>query len=260
MRTNIINQETPEERELNKKRLELAALEELLAERELELATLQFELRAFEAHYVCTVGTRYAELDEIEAQCAEAQASLDPDDQLAKQKAKQLRNQAQDTSCIVKASEQLDDQFCFKPSEKLKKLFYQVAKLIHPDYATDEQERVRRHKIMAEANRAYKEANEPMLEKILKEWPISPESFKGQGIGADLIRAIRRIAIVEDRLQLIEVEHTLLIASDLYQMKAKVEDAETKGRNLLGELIAQIDRQIAEARSQLASIQRKERI
>jgi len=42
----------------------------------LELTTFQGELRAFEARYLCIIGVRYAELDELEAQIAEAQARL----------------------------------------------------------------------------------------------------------------------------------------------------------------------------------------
>src|ERR1041385_2346729 len=62
-----------EEREVEKKRAELAALEAELAQRELDLATLQAELHAFESQYLKVVGSRYAELEEIEARMAEAQ-------------------------------------------------------------------------------------------------------------------------------------------------------------------------------------------
>lgn len=57
---------TPEEQELEKKSAELLALETELAQRELELATLRADLRAFEARYIGTVGVLYAELDEID--------------------------------------------------------------------------------------------------------------------------------------------------------------------------------------------------
>jgi len=47
---------TPEERELAKKRAELTALDGKLAERELDLVTLQAEIRSFAARYLWTVG------------------------------------------------------------------------------------------------------------------------------------------------------------------------------------------------------------
>ena len=57
---------------------ELNGLESELAQRELDLATLHGELRAFEARYLRIVGVRLAELDKIEAQIAELQARLVP--------------------------------------------------------------------------------------------------------------------------------------------------------------------------------------
>ena len=66
MASNITRTQTPEERELAAKNADLAALEILLAQRELDLVTLQGVLHAFEARYVRIVGTRYAELDSTE--------------------------------------------------------------------------------------------------------------------------------------------------------------------------------------------------
>lgn len=70
MKNEIAKKETPEERELRKKLAELAELEGILGEKELELATFKAELNAFEAMYMGIVGIKYAELDEIEAKIA----------------------------------------------------------------------------------------------------------------------------------------------------------------------------------------------
>jgi len=80
MRTDITRTQTPEERELSRKLYELSELEAELAQRELDLATLQAELHTFEARYIRIVGVCYAELDEIKAQVAEAEAKLKPKD------------------------------------------------------------------------------------------------------------------------------------------------------------------------------------
>jgi septal ring factor EnvC (AmiA/AmiB activator) len=73
MVTEVIKNQTPEERELKRKQTELDSLETELIQRELDLATLRAELAEFESRYLRTVGVLYAELDEIEAQIAEAQ-------------------------------------------------------------------------------------------------------------------------------------------------------------------------------------------
>src|SRR6266545_3728377 len=61
----------PEEKYLQKKLAELAEIESLLAQRELELHTLRGELLSFEKHYESAVGAKFAELDELRARIAE---------------------------------------------------------------------------------------------------------------------------------------------------------------------------------------------
>lgn len=141
---------TPEAQELEKKREELASLEAELVQRELDLATLRAELTAFEARYLKIVGVLYAELDEIEAQIAEAQARRRPRDPKVQAEAAQARAQADESAQTAKAIQEPRP----KPTESLKKLFREVAKRIHPDLATNEEDRARRQKLMTEPNRA----------------------------------------------------------------------------------------------------------
>jgi chromosome segregation ATPase len=245
---------TPEEQELEKKSAELLTLESELAQRELDLATLRAELVAFEARYLSKVGVLYAELDEIEAQIAEVQARLSPKDDRVQQKAAQARAQAQQSAQTARAVQKLGEQKEFAASENLKKLYREVAKRVHPDLATDEQDRARRQRLMTEANQAYEEGDEAKLQAILDEWESSPESVKGEGVGADLIRTIRKIAQIDKRLSIIENEMAQLMASDLYQLKAKVEEAENEGRDLLADMATQIEGQIAQARNRLSAV------
>jgi len=249
-----MRRQTPEERELDRKRAELARLESELAQRELDLATLQAELRAFEGRYLRIVGVRYAALDEIEAQIAEAQARLNPGDSTAQRGAAQARAEAQESA---QAAKEAGPQLKFTPSENLKKTFREVAKRLHPDLTTDEKERTRRQRLMAEANRAYAEGDETRLQAILREWEESPESVTGEGPGAELVRAIRKIAQVEQRLRTIEAEMAQLKASELFQLEVKVEEAEAEGRDLLIAMAQQVDQQVAGAQKRLVTLNRK---
>jgi hypothetical protein len=245
--------QTPEEQELSKKLSELAEFETELAQRELDLATLQAELSAFEARYLRTVGVRYAALDDIEAQIAEARGELNPDDREAREEAAQARAQAKESAEATGITQELKKEK-FKPSEDLKKLYREVAKRMHPDLAIDEKERLRRQKLMADANRAYEEGDKAKLRAILAEWESSPESVKGEGTAAELVRVIRKIAQVENRLRAIEVEIAQLEESDLYQLKTKTEEAEDEGRDLLAEMASRVDEQIALAKGKLEEI------
>lgn len=257
MSTEITRRRMPEERELAMKLSELAALESELSQRELDLATLRAELHVFQAQYFRIVGIRYAELDEIEAQVAEAQARLSPGERETQERAKQARFQAQESAQAAGAVQESGQQNEFSPSENLKKLFREVAKSIHPDLATDEEERARRHGLMAEANRAYEEGDEVRLQAILREWESSPESIKGNGPGAELVRVIRKIAQVQERLRIIEAEITQLEKSDLYQLQARVKEAEAEGHDLLAEMADRVDEQIADARRRLVETTRR---
>lgn len=256
MGSEIMIGQTPEEQELSKKLSELAELETELAQRELDLATLQAELHIFEASYLRTVGVRYAELDEIEAQIAEAEARLKPKDNKIQEQASKARVQAQGSAQAAGIAQEPREEK-FKPSESLKKLYREIAKRIHPDLTLDEEERALREQLMAEANRAYEESDEAKLQAILNEWESSPDSVKGEGVAAELVRVIRKIAQVKERLRVIETEIDQLKKSDLYKLKTEVEKAEDEGRDLLAEMASRVDEQIARADKKLDKITRR---
>lgn len=97
MKNTITRKLTLEDEELNKKLVELAALEVELTERELELATLQSKLHAFEREYLRVVGIRYAELDEIESEIAKYLTYLKPNDSNAQRRAEEAWTRAQNS-------------------------------------------------------------------------------------------------------------------------------------------------------------------
>lgn len=113
---------TPEEEELKKKRSALATLEAELGQRELDFTTLQVELRGFEARYLRIVGARYAELDEVEAQIAEALACLNRNNHTAQVQAAQARTQAQESVQATGDAQDPGQRHKFEPSDRLKKL------------------------------------------------------------------------------------------------------------------------------------------
>jgi hypothetical protein len=252
MSSDIVRNQTPEELELQRKQAELASLEADLIQRELDLATLRAELAEFESRYLRTVGVLYAEVDEIEAQIAEAQARRNPSDSEAQERAHRARAQAEESSetardiAVPKA----------KPTESLKRLFREVAKHIHPDLATNDADRARREKLMAEVNLAYENGDEAKLRSILADWESSPDTVEGEGVGAELIRVIRKIAQIQKRLTDIDAEIQQLTASDLFQLKTKSDDAEKQGRDLLTEMASQVKQQIEAAKERFASVEK----
>lgn len=247
----------PEEEELKKKQAELSELESKLADQELFLTNLRSELSAFERKYVRLVGQRYAELDDIEARIAEHFARAHPQDRRAHDFAAEARSQADASKANVEDSLALKSSDSLPPrSQTLKNLYREVAKRIHPDLATDTDDRLRRQKLMAEANRAFEEGDEARLRRILEEYESSPEAVKGEGAAADLVRAIRKIAQANRRLSEIAKEVGQLQKSELFELKEKVERAATEGRDLLREMALDLDSQIAASRNRLNSLSR----
>jgi outer membrane lipopolysaccharide assembly protein LptE/RlpB len=110
---------------------------------------------------------------------------------------------------------------------------------------------------MVEANQAYEDGDEEGLRAILREWENSPESVQGEGIEAELLRTILKIAQVRERLKKIEVEIEALKRSALYQLREKVIAAQQEGRDLLTEMSAQIDEQITAAKVRLEELKAK---
>ncbi len=255
MSINIARQQTPEERELSKKLEELLSLQILLAQRELDLVTVQAELKAFDRRYLRIIGIRYAELDKIAAQIAEIFARSSPKDHQAQEHAYGARAQANESGQeSKKALEKSVYADRFNPSDALKKLYREVAKCIHPDLATDENDRIRRQRFMVEANQAYEAGDENRLREILHEWESSPEGIKGDGVGAELVRTIRKIAQVEERMLTLETTLAQLQSSDLYRLKKEVEEAEAEGQDLLAEMASRLDQQINDAKAHFASL------
>jgi hypothetical protein len=247
--------QTPEERELERKRAELATLESELAERELELVTLQAELQAFEARYLRTVGRLYAEVDDLEAQIAEAEAGQHPREHRLRDHAAQARAKAKESAHAVSAIVETPE-YRFKSSNDLRKLYREVARQIHPDLATNEKDRGRRTAAMAEANKAYAAGDEAKLRFILDDWHSSPEAVEGEGVATELVRTIRKIHQVQRRLA--EIAHTLttLRHSDLYRLKERADAASAVGRDLLSEMADELSTEILSLRKHLDLIRR----
>lgn len=216
----LIREPSPEEKELQRKRAQLADLETRLAERELELATFQAELHTFERLYLQVVGMRQQELQRIEAQIEDYIALLAPDHP-------------------------------FMPSSELKQLYRQLAKAIHPDLATEPQARAKRELLMAEANRAYERGDIERLKMLFADWSNCPESVQGEDLSAELLRTIRKIAQSEQRLAHIEQKIQRLEKTDVFQLKIKAKRGQQLGRDLLMEMAHELDQQIHRAQHRL---------
>lgn len=243
--TEIVRKASPEEEELASKRRELALLLVELAERELSLASLKAELAAFEGQYLREVGTLYAELDEWNAKIAELTATLD-DSSEAQAAASDARQLAQETYSA--AHGEASSAAEFTPSPELKKLFKEVAKAVHPDRATGQDDRILRERLMKEATAAFSRGDAAALQEILDEYRNSLQSVAGLGIAEELQRIDLQVMRVRKRLTQIDLEMAELAASPMAKLIAKMAQLQGQGRDLLTELAADVRRRIDAAR------------
>ena len=142
------------------------------------------------------------------------------------------------------------------PSADLKRIFRGIAKTIHPDLASDDPARARRHSLMAEANRAYAERDEDRLRLILRTWERSPDSVPDDDPDAERRRVSRRIAQLDELYLALDAELADLRRSAIAGLKNRIDEAKRQGWDLFGEMILQMRREISRATARLAALRR----
>src|SRR3972149_575250 len=135
---------SPEEDELELKRIELAKLSELLAEKELELTTLRSFVLHFEHRYLKEVGIKYVELDEINAQIAEKMARENPQDTAFQEESEIDRETANSTAKEFRSHEVPNEEearIFANASEEVKREHLHFVVLTFLNWATGEKEK-----------------------------------------------------------------------------------------------------------------------
>jgi hypothetical protein len=247
----------PGAEELVRRRAQLQVLSRRLLERERDLAAFRGELHAFETTYRKALGSRYARLDELAERLDETAAPADDpagpdagDDGPAERYPGQGVPGGQNWAWGEREPDKEPERRAVV-SEDAKRLFRQLARLIHPDLAADPQERERRTNLMVAANDAYEQGDVAALERLLEEWHASPEAVTGGGTAAELERTLRRIAQVEAGMRRIDEELAELEASAMGWLRRRVEKAAREGWDLLAHMVRELDRQIGEAQLEL---------
>ena len=218
----------------------LTGLERALGERLDEVTRARTDLAAFRLRYRQDVGLLHEELDELERAIAEAELGV---------MAQRLEDEGGD-----RGAPPADPSLESAPrltSDAVRKLFRDVAKAIHPDLAQDEIARDRRHTLMVEANRAYALGDEDRLRRILEAWENSPEAVQGSDPDSTRLRLVRRIAQIEEQLDLCARDLAALKDTPLWQLKVMVDEAAARGKDLVADTVRRLKRDIIAARNRL---------
>lgn len=231
----LLKHETDEERSL---RDEADALEIRLRERREELAHTEAEWNEFRARYIAAVGEAYAELEEVERRIAEFEpvrdeaADEEPEDKEA-------------ADATVGAS---PEGAAARGLKQARKLFWRVAKMLHPDLASDDAERDRRHELMTEASQAYRNGDMDRLSSLLDDESESATATPER----DELAALRsRLAQLKRELHRVEIDIRHFAESPFFGIKIRCDDAARRGRDLLSEMRAHVADQVVDARRRL---------
>ncbi|RNC69204.1 MAG: hypothetical protein ED859_08285 [Desulfuromonadales bacterium] len=237
-----------EELELERKRREFLALERRLARLEHDLEDLRDEIRDFEGIYAAKMAGRLAELDQLKREMARAQAEAARDaeqqDGTTERRRYGLRDEEPEPEEIPRVKAGTVEA---GKSEGIRDVYRRVAKAIHPDLAGSEEDRKRRQKLMAEANRAYAEEDRVTLQAIMEEWEVSPEAALAVGTTGELALVTRRIARLVERIRSVELEMARLRNSEIYRLIQRVQDAKWRGHDMITEMAAKLDADILAA-------------
>jgi hypothetical protein len=250
----MVHSSTPEEDELVCKNRELIELEAELVTRELELTALRAELHRFELEYLNSIGSKYVELDRLEAKIADVLASREPLNDALRQNSEETRAQSERSSDEFigkRASRRELERRSNLEEEEIKKLYRDLAKKIHPDLTDDEASRELRERLMAQANAAYRQGDKDTLLGILSTWNSDERAVSGGEVAHQLVRAIRRAARIRHRIDRIKDEISALQCSQLAQLRNRVEEERLRGGDLLSKLAGDIEKRIATTRARL---------
>jgi hypothetical protein len=254
MPSEIVLQPGPDAAGIAEKRERLAEVRAALAEREADVAQTRSQLKAFEVRYLQRVGVLYAELDEISARITEHEVELYDSDS-ARRRAQDARQRAQETHEAAFGADQEPEEF--DPSPSLKSLFREVAKRIHPDFASDEAERKHFTLLMTRANQAYNCGDAETLQRLLDDQLEVNAVGSYEGDGVALLRLMRQIQHAERDIAALDGEHQTLLGSEIGQLYTNAEAAAHEDRDLLAELAASLRERIADAQYRLEFVLRQ---
>jgi len=240
----------PEEQELIRLESEQAELEEQVTTAELMLETSKTETAQFQHRYHQAVGRLYAQLDELDALIAKAQAGFSPDDAAVQAHAQAAEQQAK---ASAEEAGLIEAQPLPPPviTPELKRAFRQAAKLMHPDRATTEPERLRRTALMAQVNLAYERGDQKAIEKLIKEYGQDPEAITGGDVASRIVKAIRRIAQLRRRMGEVQQQMDAMQQTEIFHLKQTIEETEAMGGDPLGDLAKQLMQELSERKIQL---------
>lgn len=239
--------------------------EAALFERQAELAELRATLAAFEREYEALIGAKLADLERIELQVEDCQQRLEAHRLWGRLGAagafgdRAAREGAPARSfSFAEFAQELVSELGVQPSspeqaEQIKKLYRQLCRRFHPDLASDEADLVCRTDMMLQINAAYEALDLDGL-VLLAGRPdcdeVSAEDVARQRLGSLRVR----LQDLGQQLDRVEYEIGELMRGDLMDLSLQAKLLRREGRDLLAEMAADVDAELAAKRGELDAL------
>lgn len=251
----------------------LCELREIVVQRELELAQLVQGGRRFHTRYLAIVGTHQCQLEVIEAQIAQLRATACPDDETLADAAERAARLADEARRAVRdAQRDLDREgdghdaddtdedrvdrmrLDGAKQKRLRAMFRELARRVHPDLALDDETRAVRTELMADVLAAYEAGDERRLRMMAEAYV----ELDGRGSPVSDLAPIRQL-IVRMRLRLDALDAQIADhrAGFMFHLAQRADLLAHEDRDLLTELAATLEADVVEARAQLTELQRQ---
>jgi len=234
-----------------------AALEQAqadLIEAEARLADQLAEVNAFEFKFEARVGHLWDKLDALEGEidAYNDRIQMMRDGYLSSERQYRRAWHAPPSSAATPPAQPLSPA----SETQIKRLYRQLARRFHPDLAVDDADRAYRTEKMAAINDAYAARSMTELEALAQEpdvqiraghvQPADRRSVQAGQTQAQLVQALQeQLTRCQRRLREIENELRRLYQRPSVQLSLEVKVARSKGRDLLGEMAADLERKIA---------------
>jgi len=176
------------------------------------------------------------------------QESFKEEHQKVSQQAQQVNRDEQEYENI-KAEKEPDKT----TTKQLRKLYLKLAKIYHPDKSENDAEREKNERVMSLINRAYEENDILTLERLL-----STAEDKEEIVGetrAEKRRRLKREKRKIDRIiDSLKMEIEAIKRTETYRFKVDVEEAQSRGEDLLGKLAKDLKRKIEAGKRRLKGL------
>jgi predicted RNase H-like nuclease (RuvC/YqgF family) len=232
--------------QLSRLRAELEKAQADLIEAEARLADELAAINAFEFEFEARVGHLWDKLDALETEIEGYKDRI----QMMRKGYLSVERQYQRAWQAPSSSAPTPPPQPPSPASEaqIKSLYRQLARRFHPDLATDDADRAYRTEKMAAVNDAYAARSLAELDALAKEPDVGILSGRAQPgqTEASLIEALQRqLDRCQHRLNQIETQMRSLHQRPSVQFSLEVKVARGQGRDLLGEMVADLENKIA---------------